>query len=204
MNKMQEALKFLKTKKKYGSKYVSNLMDSDSKQVVEHKRVLLFKRKVKNVEITKELADQIVNRKKVWDITKDLENYYNRFKNNKDRVARGAYREIDSEKDYNISSVKALMQAGQKAENVYLSKQDNKEFDTSVEKLAKLLKQKVVYKQEDVGLDTIESFKVEKLSEEDKLVCEDVKNQAKAIFSKDKQMNKSKSAQIEKDVNLEV
>jgi|LGOV01.1.fsa_nt_gb hypothetical protein len=188
MGNMKAAIKHLNILHKYGKVYKSNLMDDDCKKVYEHKKFLFINRRVEHLEISTALADQIINRRTVWKINRDVKDYYEKFKGNKKRISRGFYSKIDSEKDYNISGVKLLTDLSRKIESVYLNKKDNKEFDRTVSHFAKFLETKVVYKQEVQGLDISTSMTVNKLTEQEKQTYTNIKEVIDSILHNEKQI----------------
>jgi len=199
MGIQRDATEYLIWLQKHGAHYKSNLMDTDYREVIEHKKFLFFKWQIATISVTEELAKQILNRTQIFNTGKDLEGYYNTYCDNKLTTRRGFYKEIDSEKDYNVSSAKELMFVAKKINSFYEAKKDNKDFDAKVSEFIKVLNKNVVYEEEQSGFDVQTYMTVKKLDENDKKFCKDFQEDMNEILynSAPKQFSNKKEANTE-------
>ncbi|MGD9901225.1 MAG: hypothetical protein AB7S44_01665 [Spirochaetales bacterium] len=165
MSDMKEALEILRVKQKFDRGYVSHLMDTDGHRVVEHKKILWFNRDVYVLEISENLATQIVNRKMVADIAHDLQRKYD------DLINLPIY-ERGNKDIKDLSDLGLLIRTAEKIEYTYASKKDTLAFDQKVAEFSDLLDKNVIYTGGAHSPYSVQNMQITSLNEKEKAMCE--------------------------------
>lgn len=197
MSKIENAKQILELYKKNGFKYNTNLMQSDYKEINKTETFLKFFKYTKtDVQITEELADQVVNHYHLGKTLSRLEY----FRDDKLRTKKGFFI-----LEYDVKPNKELAEVAHRLHSttkdillVYKNQKDTPEFDKVSYEFANTLKNVVTLEaQGDYGvifnytirkLDLTKEEELKKLSEIDAYV----KNYKNSFFEKDNNQEKAR------------